>query len=86
MVSAAKRFYSTGEAARILGISRVAVFKKIVAGVIPAQKVGGRYLIAATDLGLGSARLKAKDKRRIKAAVKRVCDEYGDVIKMLGNE
>jgi len=47
-----KKFISTTEAAKILGISTVAVFKKIKSGALPAQKVGRNYVIDAKDLGL----------------------------------
>lgn len=48
----AKKYISTTEAARILGISTVAIFKKIKNGVLPAQKIGRNYAIDPADLGL----------------------------------
>lgn len=44
------KFYSTPEVARILGISRIAVFKKIKTGKLKAMKVGKGYVIAKNDL------------------------------------
>ena len=44
------KFYSTPEVAKILGISRIAVFKKIKGGKLKAMKVGKGYVIAKNDL------------------------------------
>ncbi len=81
-----KKFLSTGEVAKILGISRVAVFKKIKSGKIAAEKFGGRYLIEPHQLGLFYKTLDTKTKTKIKVTVQKIFDEYGDVIKKLGNE
>ena len=45
-----KEYLSVSEAAQVLGISRVAVFKQIKRKTLPAQKVGAYYLIARSDL------------------------------------
>lgn len=82
----AKKYVSTAEAAKILGISTVAVFKKIKSGVLPAQKVGRNYVIDAEDLGLKNGRLNKKTANQISEAVKRVISEYGDALKKLGSE
>ncbi len=44
------KFYSTPEVAKILGISRIAVFKKIKSGKLKAVKVGKGYVISKEDL------------------------------------
>ena len=46
------QYYSVAEAARILGISRIAVFKKIQKGQMKAQKIGRSYAILKSELGL----------------------------------
>ena len=46
-----KDFYTTKELAGILGISRVAVFKKIKNGTIKAQKIGRNFVIFKKDNG-----------------------------------
>lgn len=46
-----KDFYTTKELAAILGISRVAVFKKIKNGTIKAQKIGRNFVISKKDNG-----------------------------------
>lgn len=45
-----KEFYTTKELAEILGISRVAVFKKIKSGNIKAQKVGRNFVVFKKDI------------------------------------
>ncbi|KPJ56380.1 hypothetical protein AMJ49_05055 [Parcubacteria bacterium DG_74_2] len=80
-----KRFLSTAELAKILGISRVAVFKKIKKGEIKAIKVGRNFIIEKKNLGsiLGES-LTKKEKLEIEKAVKKVVEEYGETLKLLG--
>lgn len=82
----AKKYISTTEAAKILGISTVAVFKKIKNGVLPAQKIGRNYAVDPENLGLKSGRANKKIGRQIKDAVRRVVSEYGETLKKLGRE
>lgn len=81
------KFLSTAELAKILGISRIAVFKKIKEGKIKATKVGRNFIIDRSGLGeiLGEV-LKNSDKKEIDDAVKRTVKEYGETLKMLGKE
>ncbi len=46
-----KEFLSTTELAKILGISSVAVFKKIKKGQIKAEKGGRNFIIRRKNLG-----------------------------------
>ncbi len=82
-----KRFLTISELARMLGISRVAVFKKIKDGLIRAKKIKGKYYIPyeEVDYLLGKA-LTVQQKKLIEEAVKKVMKEYGDVIIKLGRE
>ena len=45
-----KQYISTTEAARILGISRVAVFRKVKNGQIKAQKIGRNFVIEKNQI------------------------------------
>ena len=82
-----KELMTVAEVAKILGISRVAVFKKIKKGVIKATKVGRNYVISTKDLSTSlKSTISDSHKEKIKEAVKKVVREYGDVLKMLGNE
>ncbi len=80
-----KEFLTTTELAELLGISRIAVFKKIKSGAIKAEKVGRNYVIRKKDLGfiLGQI-LSKKDKSEIEKAVKKVVKEYGETLRLLG--
>ncbi len=81
-----KKYLSTTEVAKLLGISVVAVFKKIKSGVIPAQKVGRNYVIDPNVLGLKGGNVPAQVKDKIEKAVKKVVEEYGEALKKLGSE
>ena len=82
-----KQFLSTAELAKILKISRVAVFKKIKEGKIKAVKVGRNFVIEKKDLGeiVGTV-LKDSEKKEIETTVKRLLDEYGETMRLLGKE
>jgi len=80
-----KRFLSTTELAKILGISRIAVYKKIKGGKIKATKVGHDFVIDKKELGdILKSELKRKDKIQIEKAVKKTIEDYGETLKMLG--
>lgn len=82
-----KKFFSVAEVASMLGISRIAVFKKIKAGVLPAFKVGRAYVISSEDLKiiLGES-LTGKQKKDIETGVKKAVREYKETFRMLSNE
>jgi len=78
------KLISSTELAKILGISRVAVFKRIKAGQIKAVKVGRNYVIDKDDLGgILNDDLTRKDKEMINKAVKRTIKEYGETLELL---
>jgi len=82
-----KQLLSTIELAKILGISRIAVFKKIKSGEIKAQKAGRNFVISRSDLAkiLGNT-LSEEKKRDIEKSVKKTIKEYGETLKLLGKE
>lgn len=82
-----KSFLTTNEVAKILGISRVAVFKKIKAGEIKAKKIGRNFYIDKKYLPevLGTILTESK-KKIIEAAVEKTVREYGETLKLLGEE
>ena len=47
-----KDFLTTTEVSKVLGISRIAVFKKIKSGEIKAQKNGRNYIIHRNDFSI----------------------------------
>lgn len=82
-----KEFLSTTELAKLLGISRIAVFQKIKKGEIKATKVGRNFIINKKDLGdiFGKVLSPAK-KKEIDKAITKTVREYGETLKLLGNE
>ena len=46
-----KEFYTTTELAKLLGISRIAIFNRIKKGDIKAQKMGRNFVIFKKDIG-----------------------------------
>ena len=82
-----KRFLSTVDVAKMLGVSRITVFNKIKKGEIEATKVGRTYVIDPADASniLGTA-LTNQDKQDIDHAVKKTVHEYGETLRLLGKE
>lgn len=82
-----KDFYSTNEVAKIVGISRQAIFKKIKAGKIKANKVGKSFIIPRTELPkILDRTVSDKSKNEISVTIKRLVEEYGETLKLLGKE
>lgn len=84
-------YISVEELGKMLGISRIAVFKKIKKGQIPAHKIGRAYAISMEDvsniMGGHESNILTEDKKEeIKKAVERVVKEYGETLKLLGKE
>lgn len=48
-----KSFYTIRELAKLLGISRVSVFKRVRNGSIKGQKMGYNFIIFKKDIDLG---------------------------------
>ncbi len=82
-----KSFVSVSELARQMGISRIAVFKRIKNGNINAQKIGRNYIISKEEAekALGVV-LGKKEKESLTRAVRRMVKEYGPALKKLGKE
>ncbi len=82
-----KEFFSTAEVAHLLRISRVAVFKKIQSGIIPASKIGRGYAISreAVEAIMGS-KLTESQKEEIKNVVRKATDEFRDTFERLARE
>jgi excisionase family DNA binding protein len=47
-----KYFYTTTELGKLLGISRISVFKRVRQGSIVAQKMGRNFIIFKKDIDL----------------------------------
>lgn len=82
-----KKYISTREAAEIMGISRIAVVKKIQKGQIKAEKVGRSYMVDRDSLNvIYKEELTKEEKTQIEKAVKKTVKDFGEALKKLGNE
>lgn len=84
-----EKLYSSNEIARILGVSHVAVYKKIKAGNITAHKLGRNYIIKGKDLEeflYPTSHLTDRKRKIIEQIVKKVVDEYGEALNKLAKE
>lgn len=89
--NANKNYISVAELAEMLGISRIAVFKRIKKGQIPAEKIGRSYAISMKDVdeiikGGKAQALTEYQKETIEKAVEKVVKEYGETLRLLGKE
>ncbi len=82
-----KDFFTTTELAKLMGVNRITIFRKIKKGEIKAIKVGRNFVIDKKDLGiiLGES-LSFKQKKEIDNAVMKTIKEYGETLKLLGAE
>jgi len=81
-----KQYYSVAEIAKILGISRIAVFKKIKNDQIKAIKIGRNFAIPQEQVdSLSGQALTGRQKKIIDQAVKKTVAEYGQALKLLGD-
>ena len=80
-------YISISQFAKILGVSRIAIYKKIKKGQIEATRIGRSYVIPKKYItDITGKTLSEKDKRIIDEAVKKTFKEYGEVLKLLGRE
>ena len=82
-----EEYVTIPQLAKILGVSRITVYNKVKNGEIEAIRIGRIYAIPKKFLSeiLGET-LNPKIKKLIETAVRRTVQEYGEVLKKLGNE
>ncbi len=80
-------YVTVPELAKMLGLSRIAIFKKVKKGEIKAIKIGKTYGISRKHVEslLGKV-LGEAQKKEIDLAVERTVREYGQTLKLLGND
>ena len=82
-----EQYLSIPRVAAILGMSRIAVYKKVKKGEIKAIKIGRTYGIPQSYLAeVGGGAIDSAKKKRINRAVKKAVREYGELLRKLGNE
>lgn len=86
MEKESKGLISTVEAAKLMGISRVSVFRKIKKGEIKATKIGRNYVVDKRSLGDIYQDLTEEQRRKVVEGVKKAVEDYGEALKRLGTE
>ena len=81
-----KEYVSTAQAAKILGVSRMQVVRKIKRGEIKAKRIGRSFAISKDDLDPIYKPASIKELASIDKGVEKVVKEYGEVLKKLGKE
>lgn len=84
-------YLTVAELAKLLNISRVAVFNRIKKGQIPAEKLGKIYVIPKEFVDkivqkVDVSVLTDEGKREISKAVDKTIKEYGETLRLLGKE
>ncbi|MCK9554863.1 helix-turn-helix domain-containing protein [bacterium] len=81
------KYLSIPEVAKLLGISRIAVYKKVKKGQIQAEKIGRAYAVPREIISsiLGDS-LDDRAKKEINEVVEATMNEYGETLRLLGKE
>ena len=82
-----EKYITIPELAKLLGVSRIAIYNRVKKGHIPAIKIGKTYVITdQTIANILGKEITTEGKKRIDAAVRKTVQEYGEVLKQLGKE
>ena len=82
-----EKYFTIPELAKLLGVSRIAIYNRVKKGQIPATKIGRTYIITdQTIANILGKKVTRTGKKRIDAAVRKTVREYGEVLKKLGKE
>jgi len=89
-------YSSIAEVAKILGVSRIAIYNKVKKGQIEAIRIGRSFAISDKTLkkliknikikSIKGSPLGDKEKKEIDKVVSRTVNEYGETLKRLGAE
>jgi excisionase family DNA binding protein len=84
---AIEKYITIPELARLLGVSRIAIYNRVRKGQIPATKTGRTYVITdQTVADILGKEVTKRGKQRIDAAVQKIVRDYGEALKKLGKE
>lgn len=81
-----QKLYTTTEAAHILGVTRITIFRWVKEGILPAIRIGRNYFIQKEEVSKRVGKLSPLHKEIIGRLVERVVADYGETIRMLGKE
>ncbi|OGJ05252.1 hypothetical protein A2456_03545 [Candidatus Nomurabacteria bacterium RIFOXYC2_FULL_36_19] len=80
-----KTYFTTSEVGKMIGVSRVTIFRKIKSGEIKAEKFGRNFMVPA-DQFVKNVELTEEKKVEIKKVVEKAIKEYGETFRLLGEE
>ena len=80
-----QEYLTIPQMAKILGISRIAVYRKVKKGQIKAKKIGRSYAIPQSSI-FRVIPLSTREIRRLDAAIRKAFKEYGETFRLLGRE
>jgi len=82
-----EKYLTIPQLAKILGLTRIAVYKKVKKGQIKSIRIGKNFAIPIKEVDKISGKtLSEEDKKTIDRAVNKTINEYGEVLKKLGRE
>ena len=75
------------ELADKMGLTRIAIWRRVKNGQIPAVKIGRQYIISEQDASILLGETLTKDQEIwLDSTVSQVINEYGSVLKQLSHE
>jgi excisionase family DNA binding protein len=81
------KYITIPELAKLLGVSRIAIYNRVKKGQIPATKIGKTYIITdQTVANILGKKVTRRGKKLIDNAVHKTVQEYGEVLKKLSKE
>ena len=82
-----EKYITIPQLAKLMGLSRIEVYRKVRKGQIKAEKIGKMYVITDSEVAhiLGE-KISPKEKSQIEKAVKKTVKDYGEVLRKLGKE
>jgi len=88
---AKKEYLTIPQLAKLIGVTRMAIYKKVKSGKIKAIKIGRNYAIPKDYFkkhitNVTGKPLSQEEKRKIEDAMEKTLSEYGEVLRLLGNE
>jgi len=82
-----EKYITIPELAKLLGVSRIAIYNRVKKGQIPATRIGRNYVITdETVTNILGKTVTEKGKKHIDDAVQRTIREYGETLKQLSKE
>jgi excisionase family DNA binding protein len=82
-----KEFLTVSEVAKLLGISREAILKRIKKGQLKATRIGRNFAIPKKEFeSISGKALTEKQKSILDKGIKKTISEYKTTLKLLGQE